>query len=79
MNGHLFAAEGLHAKAEDHELQWVCIRCKMVLRSMVWYPRNYPRDKRKPDCYPLTSCAEYKKIQADKVISLDQWKASSGR
>lgn len=79
MNGHLFAAEGIHHMAQDHELQWVCIRCKMVLRSLILYPRNYPRDKRVPDCYPLTSCAEYKKIQADKVISLDQWKLANNR
>jgi hypothetical protein len=79
MNGHLFAAEQIHAKAHPNEVSWVCLHCRMRLVSCIWYPDKYPRDRRVPDCFPLTSCAEYKKAQAAKVVSLEQWKVVHGR
>lgn len=70
MNGHLFAAEQIHAQAGQFEAQWTCLKFKMVIKSIIWYPPGYSVDLRQPGGYPLTSCAEMRKSQVNNIVNL---------
>ena len=61
MNGHLFAAEYIDSfSIKTGQTKWTCLHCKMEMRTICYYSPGYPRDLRKPEGFPLTSCAEYR-------------------